>query len=99
MTQPTLEELQVMFPKAHYPPDPNCKRCKGTGITGPRRVVAIGKKPDGRLGSWVEERPEEHSPCICIYIGDPKIRTIVIDGLKELAEEHRKEMEAKKRDG
>lgn len=94
MTQPTLEDMRKLFPKAHYAPDPDCERCGGTGIAGPKKVIAIGKKPDGKLGSWVEERPDEASPCICVFVGDRSIRTIVIDGLKELAEEHRREMEA-----
>lgn len=94
--RPTLEDMQKLFPRAHYAPDPDCKRCKGTGVTGPKRVIAIGKKPDGKLGSWIEERPDEASPCVCVFIDDPAIRAMVMDGMKELAEEHSREMEAKK---
>ena len=92
--RPTLEDIRKEFPKAHYAPDPECERCGGTGFTGPRKVIVIGKKPDGKLGAWSEERPDEgHSPCICVFVGDPAIRGIVRDGLQELAEEYKASQE------
>lgn len=87
---PTLEDIRQEFPTANHAPDPGCERCGGTGSTGPRKIVVIGQKPDGKTGAWIEERPDERQPCMCIYISGQAIREIVQECFNEMAAEARR---------
>ena len=91
----TLDLIRTDFPRANYPPDPNCIKCGGTGTTGPRRLIKLGRKPNGQLGSWIEEHPDHKQGCICLYIADQSIRNLVTTNLAKLAREHAATMHQK----
>jgi hypothetical protein len=79
-TLPTPEELRREFPTAEYAPDPECQICQGRGIVGARKAIVT--RPD--LEVVVEERPG-YQPCICIFIGDRKIRQSVLKAMSALS--------------
>lgn len=79
----TLEDVQKLFPKAKYAPDPECSKCHGRGVydLSPEKAKAIRYLRTSGL------------PCICIFIGDRELRKIASEGLAAVAREMRKELD------
>ena len=67
----TLEEIRVKYPRAHYAPDPSCKKCKGEGSFLFTSKVGVNPQP-------------KVMPCACIFLA-PEYREQVVKLLSESA--------------